>query len=427
MGIFSSSVMSNYNPKLKDTPIRDFPRFDFLRRGEIQRSYLLPLAWALSFPDAWKHGTTITRDIGDIKPPYLIMANHNSFYDFKVLTRAIFPHKASYVVALDGFIGREGIMRLAGCIGKRKFTNDLQLIRQVRDYLDRDQIFVLYPEARYSLCGTDANLPSSLGKFIKLMKVPVVSLMTNGHHIDQPCWNQTCRKVKTNARLETLFSKEQVMALSAEELQAGVEARMKFDDFAWQKANHIKIDLPTRAEGLHHVLYQCPHCLTVGSIQSEGHELFCEDCRKRWSMDVYGSLEAKEGVTEFSHIPDWFWWQFEQVKQEIEAGTYQLDAEVLIDALPNSDGFVQLGKGRLRHDQDGLHLWGEHLGEAFEVHKSVESLYSIHVEFDYLDKKLDCIDISTLEDTYFVYPTNPRHSVTKMSFAVEIMHKNNGR
>ena len=72
---------------------------------------------------------------------------------------------------------------------------------------------------------------------------------------------------------------------------------------------------------------------------------------------------------------------------------------------------------------DGIVLRGEHFGEDFEVVKKVPSLYSIHIEFNYIDKKMDCIDISTLDDTYFVYPTTRDASVTKVSLAVEELYK----
>lgn len=418
MGIFSSTVMGNYNLELTKVAQVDFPRFDFLRPGEIQRTYLLPLAWALSFPDTWKHKTTIRRDIGDLKPPYIILANHNSFYDFKVLTRAIFPRKGSYVVALDGFIGREGIMRLAGCIGKRKFTSDLQLIRQVKHYLEKDQIFVLYPEARYSLCGVNTTLPGSLGKFIKMMKVPVVTLLTHGHHVDKPMWHKNFHWLPTEADLKVLLTKEEVLQKSGDEIQALAAEAMAFDDWKWLRDNDIKLTSPSRAEGLHNVLYRCPICHTDGSMESSGTLLRCADCNAEWQMDEHGTLQGTEGSF---YPPDWYLSQKEIVRAEIEAGNYHLDCEVLIDSLPNSKGFVPLGMGRLVHDYDGLHLYGEHLGVPFEVHKSVPSLYSIHVELDYLDKKLNCIDISTAEDTYFVYPIDLRNSVVKIAFAIECL------
>lgn len=110
------------------------------------------------------------------------------------------------------------------------------------------------------------------------------------------------------------------------------------------------------------------------------------------------------------------------MRAEVRAGTYGMESEVLIDSLPNSRGFVQLGKGWLRHDMNGIVLKGSHLGEDFEVVKSNQSLYSIHVEYNYIDKKRDCVDVSTLEDTYFAYPLAENTSVTKIALAVEELY-----
>ena|GEM_PF-6454546 len=76
-----------------------------------------------------RHGTE------GLKPPYLLLCNHNAFMDFKVATKVIYPDRANYVVAIDGFIGREWLLRNVGCICKRKFTNDATLVRQLRKVL----------------------------------------------------------------------------------------------------------------------------------------------------------------------------------------------------------------------------------------------------------------------------------------------------
>ena len=113
------------------------------------------------------------------------------------------------------------------------------------------------------------------------------------------------------------------------------------------------------------------------------------------------------------------------MRAEVEAGTYGLECEVLIDSLPNSDGFVQMGKGKLLHDMNGFVLKGHHAGQDFEVRRDVIENYAIHIEYNYIDKKLDCVDISTIDDTYFVYPTTRDASVTKISLAVEELYKHN--
>jgi len=427
MGTFTDNVMGKYNLKLAETKIADFPRYDFFKEVKPQARYLTPLTWLLSYPDVWKHKTRFSRDIKGVKPPYLLLCNHNSFLDFKVMTAAIFPHRANYVVALDGFIGREWIMRQVGCIAKRKFVSDLELIRQTANLLKQKQIVAYYPEARYSLIGTDAVLPESLGKMIRYLKVPVVTLISHGHHINEPSWNQTNRGALTTTEMKLILSQEEVETLDAKTIQQRVEQSFKYDDFAWQFENKVIQDAPDRAEGLHRVLYQCPHCQTEYRMNSKGTEIFCEACSKRWQLTEYGQLQAVEGETEFVHPPSWYEWERENVRREVEAGTYSLECEVLVDSLPNSDGFVPMGKGWLKHDMNGIILRGEHFGEKFEVVKTVPSLYSIHIEYNYIDKKMDCIDVSTLDDTYFVYPTTRDASVTKVALAVEELYKLNVR
>jgi len=427
MGTFTDNVMGKYNLKLAETKIADFPRYDFFKEVKPQARYLTPLTWLLSYPDVWKHKTRFSRDIKGVKPPYLLLCNHNSFLDFKVMTAAIFPHRANYVVALDGFIGREWIMRQVGCIAKRKFVSDLELIRQTANLLKQKQIVAYYPEARYSLIGTDAVLPESLGKMIRYLKVPVVTLISHGHHINEPSWNQTNRGALTTTEMKLILSQEEVETLDAKTIQQRVEQSFKYDDFAWQFENKVVQDAPDRAEGLHRVLYQCPHCQTEYRMNSKGTEIFCEACSKRWQLTEYGQLQAVEGETEFVHPPSWYEWERENVRREVEAGTYSLECEVLVDSLPNSDGFVPMGKGWLQHDMNGIILRGEHFGEKFEVVKTVPSLYSIHIEYNYIDKKMDCIDVSTLDDTYFVYPTTRDASVTKVALAVEELYKLNVR
>ena len=58
-----------------------------------------------------------------------------------------------------------------------------------------------------------------------------------------------------------------------------------------------------------------PTCTAKGSYDSV---IYCEVCGKRWRMTELGELEALSGETEFSHIPDWYKWERDEVKKEIE-------------------------------------------------------------------------------------------------------------
>ena len=401
----------------------EFERFDMKRPPVRTKWYLRPLTYLLSAPDVIKHRTIIRKTgVEGLKPPYLLLCNHNAFLDFKVATKAIYPHRANYVVAIDGFIGREKLLRDVGCICKRKFTQDLTLIRQLKQVVTNGDAAVIYPEARYSLCGTTAVLPASLGKLCRLLGVPVATLICHGHHVNSPFWNLHDRGVApTEAEMTLLFTPEQLKNASPEEINEAIVNAFQYDDFAWQLEKGVRTPYKKRAEGLHRVLYQCPHCGREYRMSSQGAELFCTSCGKRWRMTELGRLEAADGETEFAHIPDWYEWQRENVRREVENGTYSSGIlEVHVDSLPNARRFIPLGQGIMVHDMTGFHVKStDDDGDKHEMEKSVPSLYSCHIEYNYLGKHGDCIDLNTLEDTWYVFPEGNDFSVTKVSLATE--------
>ena len=405
---------------------QEIVRFDRKRPPIPTKWYLQPVEWALSFPAVIRHRNILRRYRTEgLRPPYLLLCNHNAFMDFKVATKAIFPHRANYVVAIDGFIGREKLLRDIGCICKRKFTSDTTLIRQLRQVVRNGNIAVIYPEARYSLCGTTAVLPASLGKLCKLLDVPVVTLICHGHHVNSPFWNLHERGVApTEAEFSVLLTREELAAASAQEVNEKIVAAFQYDDFAWQKARGVRTPYAGRAEGLHKVLYQCPSCGTEYRMTSEGVRLRCGACGKSWIMSELGELAAEQGETEFSHIPDWYEWERENVRREVEAGTYSTgELPVRVESLPNAERFITLGEGTMVHDGNGFTVRGiDADGDPFEMVKPVPSLYSCHIEYEYLGKHGDCVDLNTLDDTWYVYPHDCDFSVTKMALATEELY-----
>lgn len=395
--------------------------FNMSKKPVRQRWFLMPLVWGVSYLDVWGHKAKIEkRKMKDLKPPYLLLCNHNSFLDFKIATVAIFPYRANYVVAIDGFLGKEWLLRNAGGICKRKFTDDITLVKQLRQVIHNGNIAVVYPEARYSLCGTGAILPPSLGKLAKVLKVPVVTLITKGHHVNSPFWNTKNRGVKNiESTLEQIVTMEEVKSLSYQEINKRIKQAFTYDDYAWQKGKGLIIGSKNRAKGLHKVLYKCPNCYAENEMDTSGCRLFCKSCKKEWEMTELGQLKATEGETIFSHIPDWYEWEREKVKEEIQKGTYHFSSDVLIRSLPNAKHFILLGKGKFTHSMEGFSLTYKYLGKEIKEVWDVKALYSCHIEFNYLNKFGDCVDLNTLQDTYYIYPLIDKFSVTKISLATE--------
>ena len=400
-------------------------RFDM--KAPPKRQKLRLLGYLKALPVLLSHKGKITKiNMKGIKPPYLLLANHNALMDVDILNLATFPHRVNYVIAIDGFIGREKLLRNVGGICKRKFTNDLNLIKHLRTVKNNGNIVQIFAEARYSLCGTNAIIPESVAKLAKFLKIPVVMLKMHGHHINSPFWNLHNRKIKgIEAEMECLMNTEELENLPLEEVNRRIQEAYVYDDYKWQKDKHIEVKYKGRAEGLHKVLYQCPHCHTEYEMDSKDNILFCKHCGKKWEYSTLGALKAVEGETEFSHIPDWYEWERENVKKEVEAGKYYFESEVHVDALPNAEKFLHLGKAKLIHDMDGFHLEGYYKenDEHYKLDIPSSTTYSVHIEYEYLGQFGDCVDLNTLDDTLYVYPECEKFAVTKISLATEEIYK----
>jgi len=397
-------------------------KFDMTKPPIRQRWFLRPITWAASFPIVWTSRLKISRNnVEGLKPPYLLLCTHMSFVDFMVTTAAIFPHRGHYVVAIDGFIGREWLLRNVGAICKRKFTNDITLVRQIKKTIDRGDILVLYPEARYSLAGTTAVLPDSLGKLVRLTGAPVAVLNMHGNYLQSPCWNLKKRKIPLAADFSRILTAEETKNLPVDEINSRIREAFNYDEYRWQKENNIRICEKNNAEGLHKILYQCPHCKTEFEMDSAGVRLWCGHCGKHWTVTPLSELKADEGDTEFRRIPDWYEFERREVRRQIEAGTYSFCDEADIDSLPNARGYIHLGHGKLTHNMDGFTLEAAWADGGVLLKKTPASMYSCHIEYNY-DKRGDCIDLSTLEDTYYIYPLHRRDCVTKIALATEELY-----
>jgi len=399
-------------------------RYDFDKKPLKEKFFLTPVAYLLSFPTIWSRKLKINKvNMKGLKPPYILLATHHAFIDFKVTTASIFPKRANYIVAIDGFIKREWLLRNVGAICKRKFTNDIKLVRHIKYSLEElKYICAIYPEARYSLIGTTAILPESLGKMVKMLKRPVVVLNMHGNYLTQPVWNLDMRKVPLAADMTQIVTQDEIVNLSIDEINQRINKAFVYDEYQWQKDNNIKIDFKDRAKNLNKPLYQCPSCLKEHVMDSDKDKIWCTSCNKTYKMDVYGQLKAIEGKTEFAHIPDWFEFQRANVRKQIEDGTYHFEDDVTIESLPNTDGYIPLGRGTLKHDINGFVLESSELEEKLILNKEPLSMYGLHIEYDYFGKG-DCIDLSTHQDTYYIYPLNKKNVVTKLHFAVEEIYK----
>ena len=353
--------------------------------------------------------------------PCLILMNHSSFIDLKIAEHIFNKRPLSIVCTSDGFIGKEWLMRHLGCIPTQKFVQDLQLIKDLDYALHTLKSSVLmYPEASYSFDGTATPLPNSVAKCIKLLKVPVVMIRTHGAFLRDPLYNNLqLRDVKVTAEVKYLLSTEDIAELTANEIAEILLNEFSFDNFKEQQDNKISVKEPFRADYLNRVLYKCPHCMTEGKMEGKGTKLTCNMCHVTYELNEFGYLESEE--PRFTHIPDWYKWQREDVKKEIEDGNYNLDVDVDICVLTDAKSIYRVGEGHLHHDINGFRLTG--CDGKLDYMQSPQASYSLYSDY-YWYEIGDMICIGNKKILYYCFPKDKSIDIAaKTRLAVEELYK----
>lgn len=354
--------------------------------------------------------------------PALFLMNHSCFLDFEIVMKSLWPRKVNIVTGMRGCLGKERLMRNLGCILTRKFTTNLSLVKDIKYCLETLKTSVLmYPEADYSFTGRSHIVPKSVAQLIKWLGVPFVMIETKGAFNNDPIYcNLGNRYSPVRAEFRYVLSPEDIEKMSVEEIEEVVKREFSFDNLRWQQENKIVIDHPRRAENLQKILYKCPHCHSEGQTEGIGTKLVCYSCGKEWELTELGYMKATSGDTEFDHIPDWYEWQRECVRAEIEEGKFKISAPVDVYAAVNTEAIYILGKGQIEYDMDGIRLTA--YDGKLDFYKKSKSMHAIGAD-------LHCQDVGDVtcfgdhRATYLVLPYEAPYLVVKARLASEEIYK----
>ena len=351
--------------------------------------------------------------------PCLVLMNHSCFLDLKAAFRMI-KRPFSIVCTSDGFVGKPSLMYSLGCIPTEKFVPDYSLVRDIKFALNKlGQSVLMYPEASYSFDGTATPLPDSVGALIKLLKVPVVTVITHGAFLHDPLYNGLrLRRVRVTADTELTFTQDSISKMTADEINAVLKDRFSFNAFEEQRNNKIAVTEDFRATGLERVLYKCPVCKGEGGIKGDGTEVKCT-CGASWTLSEYGELVSDRGITT---VPEWFAWEREQVRKEILSDEYGLDIEVEIGIMTDVKAIYDVGRGRLTHDKNGFVL---KTADGKEIFKQ-SPVYSYSVYSDYFWYEIaDMVCIGDRNKLFYCFPVDKTVPVAKIRLAAEELYKLN--
>lgn len=411
--------------------------FDMHIPPKKQNPFLMPVIWLGSYVLTRKNRLRITKDLRGIKPPFLVIATHQGFSDYYIAPLALFPYRANYVSDVEGYAAfGEWLYRSIGCIGKRRFVSDVNVLLNMKKCIRMKQSVVVYPESRHCNAGTTSYLPDHLGQLAKYLNVPVVILSTHGSYLESPFWDEEySRKAPITAKLECLYTKDELINASEEEIQEKAARALQYDEYAWQQDNKIYLKR-NRANGLHKVLYRCPRCNGMGSVNHDTeHDIMmgsimtvsnqegvqCKICGAKWKLTPLGELEYVRTAnkdTVMEGIPSWYEWERSCAIDEWNSSDQEIVYSVCVEALPNSKGFIDCGRGTLEFNRDAFILTFADQRLVFP-HRIRES---VQTEYNYKGKGM-CIVLSTQDNCYYIYSEDSHFNPTWMQFVGEYLYQ----
>ncbi len=250
-----------------------------------------------------------------LSPPFLVLTNHTTFWDPFMVSNFV-PHPIHHVTSDANF--RNPVMRfflgLVGSIPKSKQISDLETVKHIMRIRSRSGVIGIFPEGRRSWDGHTLQLIYSTAKLIKLLRIPVVTVLMKGAYLSLPRWTRHPRRGRLLLSFRLGLSSAEIASQSVEEIYGRLTGLLEHDEYSWQRENRIPFRGRRKAERLERTLFLCPRCQTMGAMESRGDRLACRACGGAVLYNEYGFLEAQGGPPPFETVRDWNLWQIERLQ-----------------------------------------------------------------------------------------------------------------
>ncbi len=318
--------------------------------------------------------------LSSVQPPYIVAANHAGFADVGGIAMLMRKKTcACYIASTTQFVGKGIFLKLAGVLPKKQFTVDTSLIRDIRYVLSKNRPVVIFPEAKLSVVGVPNIIKPATAKLVKFLKAPLITVCFHGSYLHKPRWAKSKRFLPLTAEVKLAATAEEIQTLTAEQIHEIIVKNLTYDDYAYQKAEGIEIDVPDLTEGLESILYKCPECGSEFGMTAEGSSLKCRLCGKGVVQNKRGELTGGK----FSRVTDWYEWQRQSVRDETERDVYGYGCVCRAEALSPKNKFIDLGEAEFLHDGNGIKVTLES-GEVLRFKSGMFYTLSFDAQYVYL-------------------------------------------
>jgi len=332
------------------------------------------------------------------KKPYIMLGNHT--YMFDVVQVPMRFRVASFVVASQTLFTQQPTKflfnNLAHIVPKSKGSSDLRTAKGLIRAVKKGYPVLIFPEGNTTFYGSTKYIEDSTMKLIKKLNVDVITCNVKGGYLSKPRWATGKRKNRrAELNYELTIKKEDLKKMSIPQIHEKIHDALYNNDWEYQRKVMIKHPGKHLAEGLENVVYICPECEAINSIETSGNDFKCSHCKTEGYVDEYGFLHGFK----YDNLLDWDEFQkplVEKVRKVV------IESSGFLNYLRfEDDARIPVGKVKLVYKEGKYHFSGA-LNEVVDLKDIYNPIITLRrdLEFDYDNRhfivKLDRFGASLL-------------------------------
>lgn len=338
-----------------------------------------------------------------VKAPYILLCNHESFFDFYYISKLNHPRNPAYVV--NAFYCIRPVLRWiakgSGMIAKKLFTPDSACVLKIMKTVRSGFPVVIFPEGRLSPDGRSNPLVKG-SRLYKKLGCPLVLTKIDGAYLSNPKWRGRRFRSNINISVQRVIEADELQTLEDEELEIIIKDTLYND--AWQSNNTLFLQ-PDKARGLENLLYRCPDCNGLYTTRSFGNTITCTSCKASHTLDNrYRFKDAPWTVSEwYDRIKD-------AERKELDCTTLSAKVNTRIFS---EDGGLRKEKGECVLNKDGFSYKSDSMEFSLGLDMLPALAFSCAKEFELYYGK----------DLCYFYPEENPQQVARWALIVDILNE----
>ena len=280
----------------------------------------------------------------------VVLSNHQTDLD-PVFVR-VGLKRFFYILSTDNIYSKKltsKFLTLMGGIPKRKGVPDFESIKRILEISKEGGSVCIFPEGNRSYAEFQFYIAPNFASLLLKMKATIVLYNIHGGFGSFPRFGAKRRKGPFYGEVKRILRYEQYKDMGVDELTSIIKDNLRVFDSesgALYKSNR-------RAEYLERMLFTCPKCGKLHTLESKGNYIKCNNCGLEVEYTEDLKLRSVDKDFKYIRLVEWYDYQKEVIRNmEINEEVIFTDQDVELAVVNPFKRYKVLAKGELKLYKD---------------------------------------------------------------------------